>query len=171
MAGFLHDHILSQIEITGPSGLSCLLIPENPPKKEKEQPVLILPQEEKRNYINGGPSPPPSPPPPDPSPSLSSSGGFLLVLMHPTPASLRNFKTSSVVFSFQSHLTEGALECFHSHAFPTSSHNSLIRGSQARHSVKRWWRVCFSPPPAPPASVTAGLAGLVLEVWADCRMP
>ena len=65
--------------------------------------------------------PRPRPPPCLTSPSHFPPGSFPLVLMHPTLVSLRNLKTASVAFSFQSHLTEGALGCFHPHAFPSPS--------------------------------------------------
>ena len=104
--------------------------------------------------------------PPDPPPSHSSSGGFRLVLMHPTLVSLRYPETASVASFFQSHLTKGALGCFHLHSFPLSFQNHLICCSQARNSMKREWR----PPSAPQASTVVRLAGSVLQVGADCRL-
>ena len=98
----------------------------------------------------GGPGPPSSPASPAPASSCQlsspSSGSFLLVLMHPTLVLLKNTKTASVDF-FQSHLPEEAFGCFHPCAFPISFYNFLIWGSQALHSMKRWWRVCCFPPP------------------------
>ena len=58
------------------------------------------------------------------------------MLMHPTLVSLGNTKTASVVFSFQSQLTEGDLGCLHPCALPTSFHNLVIWGCQTLHSVR-----------------------------------
>ena len=83
------------------------------------------------------------------SPSHSSSGGFFLVLIHPTLVSLKNASTAFAAFSFHSHLAEGALGFFHPRAFPISFYSLAIWGRQALHSVNsnRWWRVRFFPPP------------------------
>ena len=111
--------------------------------KRKEKHILpssSQPKKNKRNYICGVPGPPSSLSPLDTPPPHSSSGGFRLVLMRPTLVSVRYPKTASVAFSFQSHLTEGALGCFHPNAFPLSFQNHLICCSQAWHSMEREWR-------------------------------
>ena len=82
-----------------------------------------------------------------PPPSHSPSRGPRPVLMYPTLVSLKNAKIASVVFSFHSHQTEGALGCFHPHAFPISLHNLVIWGRRALHPVNKRWRVYFLPPP------------------------
>ena len=66
------------------------------------------------------------------------------MLMHPTLMSLKKTSTVSVAFPSHSHLAEEALECFHPQA---SLHSLAIWRRQALHSVNRWWRVCFFPPP------------------------
>ena len=75
------------------------------------------------------------------------SGTTLLALIHPTLVLPKKSKTAPVDFSLHNHLTEGALGCLHPWAFPMSLHNFLIWGAHALHSVNRWWRVCFFPPP------------------------
>ena len=91
------------------------------------------------------PSSPSSPGPPISSPSLSS-GRARLVLMHSALVSLGISKTASVDFSPHSYFIAGALGFFHPWALPIAPHIFRVCGSQALHSVKRWWRICCFPP-------------------------
>ena len=134
-AAFQNDHILSQIEVIDFSRAPL----------GNKQPVPSSPEEEKGDYIIGGPGPPSSLSSPQSAPS-TSSGGVLLALMHPTLVLPKKTSTASVDFSFHNQLPEGALGCFHPWAFPMSFHGLLIWGIQALHSVNRWWRVCLFPP-------------------------
>ena len=116
---------------------------------KEENRLSSHPQKKTReNTCYGGPGPLSSPSPSNLTPSHSSPGGFLLALMHPTLVLvyLKNVRTASVAFSFQSHLTEGALGCFHPHAFPMSFYSLVIWGRQALRSVKGGGRsVAFLP--------------------------
>ena len=59
--------------------------------------------------------------------------------MYPALVFRRKSRTASVAFSFHKLLAEGALGCFHPHAFPVSFHAFLACGARVRHLVKRWW--------------------------------
>ena len=65
-----------------------------------------------------------------------------------TFVSRRKVRTSWAARSSRKNsLTEGARGCFHSQAFRTVFHSSLVWGDRARQLAKRWWRDCRLPPP------------------------
>ena len=65
--------------------------------------------------------------------------------MHSILVFRRKSRTAPVAFPFHSRLAEGALGCFHPHAFAMFFHIFLACGAQAWHLVKRWWLSCRLP--------------------------
>ena len=85
--------------------------------------------------------------------------------MHPILVFLNNSKTTSVDFSFHSHLIEGVLGCFY-YALP----HSLDLGHPCPALCEKVVAGLFLPSPASPASAILRLMDPVLQVWADRRM-
>ena len=99
---------LSQTNILGPNRAPLSPSPSSPKTKERGKSDRKKDKGKgKGKYVVGHP----------PHPRFPSSGGLLVATVHPALVSRRKSRTASVAFSFRRHLTEGALGCFHPHAF------------------------------------------------------
>ena len=89
------------------------------------------------------------------------------MLMHPTLVLPRNPKTASADFSLHSHLTEGALGCFH---LPYILPQLPDLGQPSLSFREKVVAGLLLSSPVPPALVVLRPVNLVLEAGADRRM-